>query len=353
MKILAIDLGKSKSVACVYEAETGQARFETLGTSPAAVHELLLRCRPERVVIEVSSTAGWVADLVEASEIELQVANTAAPAWRWSNTKRKTDRDDALRLAQLSALNQLPQVVLPRRDIRQWRSLIRYRHQLVRRRTQIRNRIRALFDREGLALPAGRVCWSKTGLASLREWARPLDQVGVDDLWRGELGCELDALESVAELIGRVEGRLDRLAEDNVSCQLLQSIPGVGSRLAEVVVSLLGDPQRFRTGKQVAAYVGLTPRQYQSGDSDRQGRISRQGNTLLRTMLVEVSWIGLRYNAWMQSVYEQVRRGSPARKKIAIVAVARRLLIRCWAMLRDGTRWRPDPVPVSAGASPA
>lgn len=344
MTILALDLGKSKSVACVYEAETGEARFKTLPTSPSAVHGLLLACRPDRVVIEISSSAGWVADLVEAFEVELQVANTAAPAWRWSNTKRKTDRDDALRLAQLSALNQLPQVTLPRRDVRQWRSLIRYRHHLVRRRTQIRNRIRALFDREGLKLPSGKVCWTNNGLATLRNWARPLEEVGADDLWRGELHCELDALESVADLIGRVEARLDRLAAENESCQLLQSIPGVGPRLAEIVVSLLGDPQRFRTGKQVAAYVGLTPRQYQSGDSDRQGRISRQGNTLLRSMLVEVSWVGLRYNAWMQSVYERVRRGSPARKKIAIVAVARRLLIRCWAMLRDGTRWCPGPV---------
>lgn len=341
MKILALDLGKSKSVACEYEVGTGKARFATLPTSPTAFDELLLRIAPDRVVIEVSSAAGWVADLVEGSGIELQVANTAAPAWRWSNTKRKTDRDDALRLAQLSALNQLPQVRLPARDLRQWRALIRYRHHLVRRRTQIRNRIRALFEREGMQLPRGKACWTKTGMATLQEWSRPLEDVSESDLWRGELACELDALVSVDALVTRVESKLDTLVQESRSCQLLQTIPGVGPRMAEIVVALVGDPKRFSKAKHVASYVGLTPRQYQSGDSDRQGRISRQGNSLLRSMLVEVSWVGLQYNPWMRDVYERVRRGSPGRKKIAIVAVARRLLIRCWAMLRDGTRWRP------------
>ena len=93
---------------------------------------------------------------------------------------------------------------------------------------------------------------------------------------------------------------------------------------------------------------GADAGQYQSGDCDRQGRISHQGNPLLRSLLVEVSWVGLQHNPWMRAVYEQVRRGSPTRKKIAIVAVARRLLIRCWAMLRDGVPWRPpntEPIP--------
>jgi transposase len=111
--------------------------------------------------------------------------------------------------------------------------------------------------------------------------------------------------------------------------------------LAEIVVAMIDDPHRFQNAKQVGSYVGLVPRQYQSGASDRLGHISRQGNGLLRAMLVEISWIGLRYNSWMRDVYEQVRRGSPSRKKTAIVAVARRLLIRCWAMLRDQTPWRP------------
>ncbi len=149
MRILAIDLGKSNS---------GAARFRKIPTSSDAIERQIRECRPQRVVIEICAAAGWVGDLVTSLNVELQVANTSAPAWRWTNTKRKTDRDDALRLAQLSSLNQLPQVTPARRPVRQWRALIRYRHHLVRRRTQVRNRIRALFEREGVALPKGKLC---------------------------------------------------------------------------------------------------------------------------------------------------------------------------------------------------
>ncbi len=340
MRILAIDLGKNKSVACIYDAESDVARFQRLPTGIPAIQTVLRAHRPDRVVIEICPAAGWVGDLVLAEGLELQIANTSAPAWRWSNTKRKTDRDDALRLAQLSAVNQLPQVPMTDRATRQWRALIRYRHHLVRRRTQIRNRIRALFDREGIVLPKARLCWTLGGIAALREEARDFDVVNENELWRGELACELDALQAVDQLLDRVEKKLNAIEGQHVRCQLLRTIPGVGPRLAEIVVAVLGDPRRFSNGKEVGSYAGLTPRQHQSGDSDRQGRISRQGNRLLRAMLVEVSWVSLRYNGWARSVYERTRRGSPTRKKIAIVAVARRLLIRCWAMLRDQSRWR-------------
>ena len=126
----------------------------------------------------------------------------------------------------------------------------------------------------------------------------------------------------------------------NQDIQRLQTIAGVGPRLAEALVAFLDDPHRFKSSKQVGSYVGLTPRQYQSGLSDRQGRISGQGNKLLRTLLVEISWISLRYNPWAKETYDRLVRGSPSRKNIAIVAVARKLLVRCWAMLRDKQDWR-------------
>lgn len=341
MKILAIDLGKNKSVACIYDAESGAARFLKVPTGIPAIQSLLRGHCPDRVVIEICPSAGWVGDLVLAEGLELQIANTSAPAWRWSNTKRKTDRDDALRLAQLSAVNQLPQVPKTNRATRQWRALLRYRHHLVRRRTQIRNHVRALFDREGIVLPKARLCWTLGGIAALGEEARSFDVINEGELWRGELTCELNALQGVDQLIDEVEKKLNEIAGQHKRCQLLRTIPGVGPRLAEIVVAVLGDPRRFSSCKEVGSDAGLTPKQYQSGDSDRQGRISRQGNRLLRAMLVEVSGVSLRYNEWARSVYERARRGSPTRKKIAIVAVARRLLIRCWAMLRDQSSGQP------------
>src|SRR6516225_8611098 len=125
-------------------------------------------------------------------------------------------------------------------------------------------------------------------------------------------------------------------------------MPGLGPRTAETVAAHLHHPGRFHTGKQVSAYGGLVPRQYQSGDTDHKGRITRRGPALLRKLLVECAWVMLRYNPWARAVYARLSQGK-ARKKQAIVALARKLLVRCWAMLRDGAPWR-DPAPQAAPA---
>lgn len=352
MRILALDLGKGKSVGCLYESSRGDHSFAAVATSVTAFSGRLSAWSPDRVVIEICPLAGWVGDLVREKGIELQVANPTHDAWRWKNVKRKTDRDDALKLARLSAMNQLPTVYLPARQTRQWRALIAYRQNLVRRRTRIRNRIRAILSSEGKTIPVGRSGWTTKVLSALGAMARPMDEVGLDSLWRGQLFLELDHHAFVNQAIADVEWKLNELGKADDRVERLQSIPGVGPRLAETVVSVIDDPHRFRTGKQVGAYVGLTPRQYQSGSQDRKGRISGQGNKLLRSLLVEVGWLGIRHNPWMREVYERVACGTKSRRKIAIVAVARRLLIRCWAMLRDETSWRP-PSSTAVAAQPA
>lgn len=342
MKILALDLGKFKSVACVYETTSARHRFERTTTTAKALHDLLVEHEPERVVIEICSIAGWVSDLVRLLGIELQVTSTMHEAWRWRQVKRKNDRADALKLAQLSALNQLRLVHVPERETRQWRALINYRHRLIRQRTSSKNHIRDVLNREGLWLARGSAAWTGKGLEQLLDLARPLAEVGVGELWRGELAVELLNLQTLEQQLRQVETKLDELGGAAAGVRLLQTIPGVGPRLAEALVALIDKPQRFQRGKEVGAYLGLTPKQIQSGESNRLGRITHAGSRVVRALLVEVSWVGLRYNSWMRGVYERTRRNSKTRKKIAIVAVARRLLIRCWAMLRDGTAWQPE-----------
>jgi transposase len=341
MKILAMDLGKSKMVGCAYDMQTHEHRFDGTLLDRGSLRMALAAERPDRVVIEVGPSAGWVGEVVREAGIELQVANPNHEGWRWRNVKRKTDRLDALKLARLSATDQLPQVHLPERKVRQWRSLIHYRQRLVTRRTAVKNRIRSILKVEGILLAHGHKAWTRNGLADLRAQACPWDETTPETLWRGELGEELDQFERLTSALQRVEQHLDRLAAGDARVRQLQTIPGVGPRLSEAVVALLDDPHRFRSGKQVASYLGLAPRQYQSGQMNRQGRISGQGDRRVRALLVEVAWIGQRYNPWMRDTFERICGGSSTRRKIAVVGVARRLVIRCWAMLRDKTTWSP------------
>src|SRR5262249_38291480 len=103
--------------------------------------------------------------------------------------------------------------------------------------------------------------------------------------------------------------------------------------------STASDAKRFHSGKEVSAYARLVPSQYQSGECDRRGRTTRRGPGLLRKLLVECAWVMLRYNAWAREQYLRLNRGG-GRKKQAVVALARKLLVPCWAILRDGTDWQ-------------
>lgn len=341
MKIVALDLGPQKTAACVYETHDGTYQMTTIATTPSALTDLIQRHTPQRVVLEIGPLTGWVADVIRSLGVELQVAKTNEAAWRWKNVKRKTDRDDALKLAQLSALNQIKPVHVPELKVRQWRGLIAGRQSLVGQQTLVKNRLRALLQAQGPALlPAGNKAWSRTARETLRTLSRPLAECGPEDLWRGELALQLELLAVLEEQVKTITAKLDDLAAQDKRVRLLPTIPGVGPRLAETVVAILDKPERFTSGQQVGSYAGLTPRQYQSGGTDRRGRISKHGPSLLRALLVEVSWLALRWNEWARQTYQRVCRGSKTRQKIAIVAVARKLLVICWAMLRDHKPWQ-------------
>jgi transposase len=343
MKILALDLGKFKTVACAYEAETARHRFATVATTPQALHDLIVALEPDRVVIEICSIAGWVCDLVRTLGIEIQVANTSEEVWRWRKVRRKNDRRDALKAAQLSAVNQLREVYVPEKEMRQWRALITYRQRLVQRRTKIKNHLRDLLQREGKMMARRQGAWTLRGIEQLEELARPLSSVETDELWRGELALELTQLRAVQQQLDTVEEKLNVMGAADARVQLLRTIPGVGPRLAEAIVTLLVDPHRFRKAGEVSAYIGMVPKELDSGETERRGRITRQGNRVVRSLLVEVTWLGLRHNPWVRENYQRISGGKKSRKKIAVVAVGRKLLVRCWAMLRDGTPWHWQP----------
>jgi transposase len=238
-------------------------------------------------------------------------------------------------------VNQIKEVYIPPIEVRQWRGLIAFRQQLVRRRGRIKNHIRDLLLSEGQLLARGGSCWTQVGVARLEALARPLREVTMNELWRGQLAIELRQLREVQQEIAAAEEKLDALAAADPRIQLLRTIPGVGPRLSEAIVALLDRPERFRKASAVSAYIGMVPKELDSGETVRRGPITKQGSRLVRSLLVEVAWAGLRHNRWVRETYQRISGGKKSRKKIAIVAVGRRLLVRCWAMLRDGRSWCP------------
>jgi transposase len=352
MKILAIDLGKAKSVACWYETTNDTHRMKTVCSTPEVFSEMLVEEPVERVVIEVCDMAGWVMDLGVGLGLSVQVANANTEGWRWRNVKKKTDRTDVLKLARMSAMNQLPEVYLPDSVTRQWRSLILYRHRLIERRTRIKNTIHALLVRQGKAMASKASMWEAAGLSKLKLLSRSLEKCGKEDLWRGHLAMELDNLSDLEKQIWKLDQKLNQIGDGDPRVIRVQTIPGVGPRLAELVAAVIDEPARFANSREISSYAGLVPRQYQSGQMDRSGRISKAGCGKLRKVLVQIAWGMLRNNERGAQVFKRVSKGQKSRRKQAAVALARRVLCWSWAMLRDGTDWR-DPSKSRPSPQPA
>jgi len=343
-RILAIDLGKFKSVTCLLDSDTNQTEFWTMATDRHYLLAVLKNYTPDLVVIESCGLAGWVHDICTQEGYEVLVCNPNQEAWKWKRIKRKTDRDDALKLAKLAALGQLVPVYIPCRQQREYRRLVKYRQVVLGRINRVQNNIRAIFAQRGMEMVRGQKMWALERLELIAQHRKPLAECALEELWRGELDLELIQLEHLRQHQHEVHKQLQALARADERVQLLQTIPGVGRKTAEVVVAYLDDPHRFQNARQVSSYAGMVPRRYQSGEMDRQGRIHKRGPRQLRSALVEAAWLMLRYNPWAKSVYDRLTSGQKTRKKKAIIAVARKLLVRCLVMLLRKEPWNKETV---------
>jgi transposase len=355
MRILGVDLGQSKSAWELLDSQTGATRSGWVAMDAESLQQLLTKLAPEQVVIESGPLAARVHDLVVASGRRVLVADTTQDAWQWKNVKRKTDADDAGKLARLAALGQINPVHIPAPAVRERRHLQEYRQALVAQATACKNRLRATLLRYGERLPRGKSGWTAAARQGLAELTRPLAECPTAQLWPGTLAVELVNLQQTEALVAQVTAKLDALADADPQVRRVRSIPGVGPRTAEVIVTVLDTPRRFRTRRQVSAYGGLVPRRFQSGQMDRSGRITKRGSRLLRKVLNQAAWAAVRYNPALRAFYLQVGGGQKKRRKQAIVAVMRKLLVLSWALLRDGSVYRPPPLPsaVRGASAPA
>ena len=162
--IIGLDLGKFNSAACTFLTGDGEVRFQSLPTRIAALRQLFEREQPDLVVFEACAQAGFTADLCRELGLKFLVANTNGEAWKWKNVKRKTDRDDALKLARLAYLGELPTVELPETATRQRRAFLNFRQLLVSQRVQLQNHLRSVLVAQGLEAPRGHHAWTAAGL---------------------------------------------------------------------------------------------------------------------------------------------------------------------------------------------
>jgi transposase len=340
MKILALDLGKFNTMCCFFDTKTRKPTFLTAPTERGYLSTLFKKHQVDLVVMEACGPSGWINDVARSLGLKTLVCSTNEDAWKWSNVKRKTDKDDALKLARMASMKELKAVHMPSEAHREFRSLVKYRKVLDGRINKMKCTIRAWFVNHGIEIDAGDKAWH-TGRERINSYRKPLVECKPNELWKGELDLELTQMDALSEHLDGVVKKLEAIGKTDPRIVRLRTIHGIGPRTAEILVACIDNPHRFQNGRQVSAYFGLVPRQYQSGETDRNGRITKRGNPLARTILVECAWASLRYNPWAKDVYDRICGKQKTRKKKAAIALARKIAVLAWAMLRDEKDWDP------------
>jgi transposase len=351
MRILAIDLGKFRSTAVlgVHSRKVAET-YRDFQTSADRILDLAQRTRADLVVVEICPIAGLLCDTLSDAGIRVAAVNTSHDRYLRRDTRAKTDLKDAIRLLEMAHEDPdgLPTVHVPDRATRQWRRQIAFRSILQRRLVVAKNSLRAILASADVHLPRSNKAWSKSYREELEATAASLG--GVASV---EASIELEQIGMLERHLATHTASLDEAGTRNPTVQPLKTAYGVGPRVAEIFAAWIDDPRRFRNGKQVGAYFGLVPRVHQSGQSCRHGSITRSGSAHVRWMLVQAAWVAVRRkDSWARHVYERAMRGSKTRKRVALIAVARRLAVRLWAMMKRNEAWREDGCPDTSASPP-
>jgi transposase len=334
MMLIGVDYHPSFQTIAFFVEETGECGEQELNHSDGQAEKFYRDLKQQGICVragmEATGYSRWFERLLAELGFELWIGDPAEIKAKRVK-KQKYDREDARLLLRLMRENNFPQIWVPSPENRDLRQLLWHRHRLVQMRTRIRNQLQALAMNEGkrwkskLFSQQGRTEFEKLALAP---WASRR---------RSELLELLDRLNpNIEELTAAVEQEVHKRPE----VLRLMTHPGVGPITALAFVLIIGTPERFARSKQIGTYVGMIPTEDSSAGKQRLGHISKQGNSLLRCLLVEAAQVATRCNPYWRRRYQHL--AMRRHKSIAKVAMGRRLAIRLYWMWRNGCAYSPS-----------
>ena len=285
---------------------------------------------PARVGIEATLATQWFEKMLRGYGHELWFGH-AAEIRAARVRKQKTDTRDARHLLDLLIQDRFPRIGVPSAVERDVRQLVRHRHKLVRLRTSVMNQLQALALGQGLGLR--KKLWTTVGRRKLE--SLPLDP------WASRRRRELlELLDQLSPSIEELDRAVITEAESRPAAVCLMQQPGVGPVTALAFVLTVGPVSRFANSKKLVSYLGLNPSEQSSGGRQRLGAISKQGNTMMRCLLVEAAQTASIYDPELRRDYQRLkfRRGHSA---LAKVAMARKLAVRLYWKLREAAQPAP------------
>jgi transposase len=340
---IGLDVGDRSTQFCVIDAGGEIVAEGKLRTTAEVLDAHFGRWAPSRIVLEAGTSSAWISRLAEAAGHEVIVANPRELR-KIHQSDRKNDRADARVLARMARFD--PQLLAPithrSAEMQHELAVIRARDVLVRTRTQCINAARGLVKTAGARLPK----------CSSESFPRKVE-AAIPDSLRAALVPVLDAIATLTRQIRAYDLMVEAMASRSPSAGVLRQVTGVGALTAVAYTLTLADPSRFSRSREVGPYLGLVPRQHDSGKHISQLSITKAGDTLLRRLLVGSAQYILgvhgpdcdlrRYGERLMA------RGGKNAKKRAIVAVARKLAVLLHHLWSTGEIYEPLRAPTLQG----
>jgi len=330
---VGLDVGDHRSSVCVLDEDANVLETGEIATTRTAIRSRFGGRQRMRVVLETGTHANWLDEELKLLGHEVIVAN-ARKTRAISTADCKSDRKDAEMLARLGRSD--PKLLCPvnprSEDVRKDLLLVRARAVLVAQRTLLVNYVRGSVKPFGMRMP-------DKSTESFHKLAVPKDLANA-------LAPMMQLLKAITAQIGAYDEEIEKLGHGKYpQTSRLQQVPGVGPLTAATFVLTIADPDRFKHARDVGPYLGLAPRKHQSGKSDPQLGITKSGDTMLRTHLVQCGQHILRKSSPDTSLkrfgLHLARKGDKISKRKAVVAVARKLGVLLLALWKSGEEYEP------------
>jgi transposase len=324
MMIVGCDFHPSWEQVCWLDSDSGETGEQKLVHADGEARRFYAQLpAPALIGLEATGNCHWLQDLLSDLGHEVWIGDAAQIRASYVR-QQKTDKRDAAHILKLLVEGRFPRLWVPSREQRDLRQLLIHRHKLVEIRTRVKNGLQHLAMNQGMQKK--RRLWSEAGQQALR--ALPLAP------WAAQRREDLFGLvRSLDAQIAPLDRAVAEAATANAEARRLMQQPGVGPITALAFVLTIGDVNRFARGKQVASYLGLIPREHSSAGRQKLGAISKQGNRMMRMLLVEAAHTATRYDPQFRQEYLHRCHSRP--KAVAKVAAARKLAVKLYWMLRS------------------
>lgn len=334
---VGLDVSLKETCVCVVDSEGNRVWQGKCQSNPGDMEEVIRKRAPHavRIAIETGPLCVWHWHALRQANLPVVCIHARHAKAALMMQLNKTDPNDAYGLAQIVRCGWYREVEVKSMESHRVRLLLTARSRFVSMRTTLYNQVRGLMKTFGVVLAPGK------GGTFVREVE---SNMPCDPIVQSVIASLMSAWKTITIELKKLDDQIGKIVRDSRLHRNLMTIPGVGVVTAAAYVATIDCPERFSHAKDVGAYLGLTPRRYQSGDVDRTGRVSKCGDAMLRALLFEAAHVVLtrtRYKSTLRTWgLALAKRTGPAKAK---VAVARKLAVIMHRMWSEGTVFRRTP----------